>query len=195
MPPIGKLNPSSTVLLVCDVQERFREIIHKFESVAKTSKLMVEGFNALGLPIVTTEQYPKALGTTIAELPLKGPNNKTFQKMDFSMLTPEVRQHLSVTASAAKIDYLIVGLETHVCVLQTALDILESGSNVHVVVDAVSSSRPLDRQTALQRIEAAGGILTTAESALFMLMKSANHPNFKTISGLVKEYGKNPSNL
>lgn len=186
---LGKLTPASSVLLVCDIQERFRDIIHQFPSVVRTSKFLVDGCAALSVPIVATEQYPKALGATVKELnPSAFP---CFAKMDFSMCTPEVEAHVG----AGKQDYIICGLETQVCVLQTTLDLLEQGKTVHVVVDAVSSSRALDRAVALQRLQSAGAVLTTAESVLFQLMRSAKHPNFKVVSNLAKEYGKAPSEL
>jgi len=171
------------------VQERFRDVIWHMDSVIRTSKLMVDGAAVLNVPVVATEQYPKALGATVAEL---GTMPK-IPKMVFSMCSTEVKAHLATLGP--RDNFLICGLETHVCVLQTCLDLLESGKTVHVVVDAVSSSRQLDRAVALRRLEAAGAIMTTAESALFMLMGSANFAGFKQISGLVKEYGKNPSML
>lgn len=187
---LGIMRPAESILLVCDIQERFRTVAHKFDSVARTSKLLVEGCKALDVPILATEQYPKALGRTIPELEGDFPR---LEKMEFSMMCKEVRE--SLDRLGADRNYLICGLEAHVCVLQTVLDLLAAGNNVHVIVDAVSSSRPLDRAVALTRMAEAGAFLTTAESALFMLMGSANHSNFKTVSGLVKEYGKNPSEL
>lgn len=193
MKNLGRLTPSNTVLLVCDVQERFREIIWKFDSVLRTSKLLLDGCNAMSVPIVCTEQYPKALGPTCSELTaVKSP---IFSKMDFSMCTAEVMDHIKRLPGPARTNFIIVGLETHVCVLQTTLDLIAQGMNVHVAVDAVSSSRPIDRAVALKRLENAGAFLTTAESTLFLMMGSANYTNFKAVSNLVKEYGKKPSEL
>lgn len=189
---LGRLTPSNTVLLICDVQERFRDVIWKFDSVLRTSKLLVDGCNAVGVPIVCTEQYPKALGKTCSEL--TGVKYPIFSKMDFSMATADVMNHIK-SLGGDKQNFIIVGLETHVCVLQTTLDLIAQGKNVHVAVDAVSSSRQTDRAVALKRMENAGAFMTTAESVLFLLMGSANFGNFKTVSGLVKEYGKSPSEL
>jgi nicotinamidase-related amidase len=214
---LGKLSVDNSVLLVCDIQERFRDIIWHFdcrsragpraippaacrpsrgaradaarEAVVRVSKLLVDGASVMKLPVLATEQYPKALGATVGEL---GPVPR-IPKMLFSMYTPEVKAHLATLGP--RDNFLLCGLETHVCVLQTCLDLLEAGKTVHVVVDGVSSSRSLDRAVALRRMEAAGAIMTTAESTLFQLMGSANYPNFKSVSGLVKEYGKKPSEL
>lgn len=190
---LGRLNPSNTVLLICDIQERFRGVIWKFDSVVKTSKFLVDGCNAMGVPIVCTEQYPKALGKTVSEL--TAVEFPKFAKMDFSMATPEVMAHIKALPGPEKQHFVLVGIEGHVCVLQTALDLIAQGKNVHLAVDAVSSSRQTDRAVALKRMENAGAFLTTAESALFMLMGSANYQNFKTVSNLAKEYGKSPSEL
>jgi len=189
---LGRLTPANTVLLICDIQERFRGVIWKFDSLIRTSKLLVDGCSAIGVPIICTEQNPKALGKTVAEL--NAAKFPTFSKMDFSMATPQVMQHVA-TLGAEKTNFIIVGMETHVCVLQTTLDLIAQGKTVHIAVDAVSSSRPTDRAVALKRLENAGAFMTTAESTLFLLMGSANFANFKTVSNLVKEYGKNPSEL
>jgi nicotinamidase-related amidase len=190
MANLGRLNPANTVLLVCDIQERFRDVIWKFDSVLRTSKLLIDGCKEIGVPIIATEQYPKALGRTCSEL-TAGNDFPKIEKMNFSMCTPEVMSKIG----RDKENFIIVGLETHVCVLQTTLDLIAQGKNVHVAVDAVSSSRPTDRAVALKRMENAGAFLTTAESALFMMMGSANFGNFKKVSGLVKDYGKKPSEL
>jgi nicotinamidase-related amidase len=190
---LRKLHPDTTCLLVCDVQEKFRGVIWKFDSVIKAAKLMVEGCRTLDVPQVATEQYPKALGQTISELSTY--DFPRIAKMDFSMCTPQVKSLLASLGPGKSENVLIVGLETHVCVLQTALDLLEMGKTVHIVVDGVSSQRPTDRDVALRRLERAGAVLTTCESALFQLMVSASHPKFKIISNLVKEFGKDPSTL
>ena len=191
----GLLHRDSTVFLVCDVQERFRDLIFQMPSVIKTSRLMVRAGKELGVPVVATEQYPKALLRTVDELELSKHNVPVFEKMLFSMLTPEVERHIEQLPGPAKKSFVIVGLETHVCVQQTCLDLLERGADVHIVVDGVSSQRPLDRAVALNRMASAGAYLTSAESVCFMLMREAKFPNFKAVSNLFKEYGNDPSLL
>jgi nicotinamidase-related amidase len=189
-----RITASNAVIMVCDVQERFRDIIWQFASVVRTSKLMIDAANVLQVPVIATEQYPKALGATVGELGTQIPR---ISKMKFSMLVPEVKAHLATLpdGGVGRTHFLVVGLETHVCVLQTCLDLLEAGNAVHVVVDGVSSTRQLDRAVALRRLELAGAIMTTAESALFQIMGSAEYANFKQVSALVKEFGKKPSEL
>ena len=106
------------------------------------------------------------------------------------MLTPEVSSHLASISPAPPTSYVLFGIEAHVCVQQTCLDLLSAGHDVHVVVDGVSSISPLDRECALERMRQSGAFLTTAQSVAFMLMKDAGHPNFKEVSKMLIEHGK-----
>ena len=186
---VGKLSPQSTALLVCDVQERFRPLIHKMETVINTTKFMTSLAKELDFPIVATQQYTKVFGPTVTDAfadPADiGTTAPVFEKKKFSMCTEEFSQHL---ASLNKTSYLLVGIEAHVCLQQTALDLLEQGHDVHIIADGVSSQQPYDRDMALRRMESCGAWLTTAQSAAFMLMGSAEHPNFKAVSKLVKDH-------
>lgn len=190
---IGKLSPKTSAMLLCDVQDRFRPVIHNSETVISNSRLLTSACKLLDVPVVITEQYPKAFGNTVKDCfadPTDLEKYPTFPKTLFSMMTPEVSAHLE---SLNKTSFLITGLETHVCVQQTVLDLLELGHDVHVIVDACSSQQPFDREIALQRMANAGAYLTTAQSAIFMLMQSAKHPNFKQVSKLVVEHMKLPN--
>eukprot|EP00884_Botryococcus_braunii_P019934 jgi/Botrbrau1/6624/Bobra.104_2s0011.1 len=183
---VGKLVAERTILFVCDIQERFRSVIHGYPAVIDTARRLIKGAAAFNIPIIVTEQYPKALGSTVAELTDSlPPGTPVFPKKVFSMFVPEVANLLAKHQQIKQV--LLVGIETHVCVLQTALDLLEKGYEVHLVVDGVSSSRAWDRAVAVQRIMQAGGLLCTSDMALFQLAKSAEHPQFKVISNLVKE--------
>lgn len=179
---VGKLHPERTLLLLCDMQERFRPLIYKMESVIQTSRYLTSVATALDIPIVGTQQYTKVFGQTLPDcfadpetLTKLQESNRIFEKKLFSMLTPEVKATLA-SDYADKDTFVLVGIETHVCVQQTCLDLLEQGKDVHVIVDGVSSQQPIDREIALQRMQAAGAYLTTAQSASFMLMQSAEHP-------------------
>lgn len=182
---IGKLTPSSTTFLLCDVQDRFRSIIHNMETVISTSSFLMNAAKTLDVPIVATEQYPKAFGHTVSDLPMT--DVPVFEKKLFSMITPEVTDHLS---TLGRHNYVLFGIEAHVCVQQTCLDLLDAGHDVHVVVDGVSSGKALDREFALRRMENAGAFLTTSQSVVFGLLGSAAHPNFKEVSKLIVEQGK-----
>ena len=197
---LGRLAPATSCLLLCDVQERFRPIIHNMESVISASNFLLRVGAALDVPCVATEQYSKVFGPTIPDV-LSSPaadggkpsalSPPTFEKKLFSMCTPEVVSHLrGLTPRGPPSDYVLFGIEAHVCVQQTALDLLSEGHSVHVVVDAVSSQSPLDRAVALERMRAAGAFLTTAQSVAFGLCGTAEHPSFKAVSRMVVEHGK-----
>ncbi|KAI8473424.1 MAG: Isochorismatase-like protein [Monoraphidium minutum] len=182
----GCLSAGSAALFVCDVQERFRPIIAGFPGVIDVTRRMVRGAGVLGLPVLVTEQYPERLGATVSEvreaLPAAAP---VIPKTLFSMVTPQVQDFLKAHSAVKQV--LICGIETHVCVLQTSLDLLDLGYEVHVVVDGASSQRLTDRETGLARMAQSGVFLVTSEMALFQLTKDAKAPRFKEVSALVRE--------
>lgn len=173
------------------MQERFRPLIWRMESVINTCQYMTNLCQTLDIPILATQQYTKVFGSTIKEcLPTNGSAEDIpiYEKKKFSMLTDDVQRKLD--ESEQRDTFLLVGIEGHVCVQQTCLDLLEAGKHVHLVVDGISSQQAYDRQIALDRMQSAGAYLTTAQSAAFMLMQSADHPQFKAVSGLTKEHMK-----
>lgn len=113
-----------------------------------------------------------------------------FEKKKFSMITEEVESLLNTKEFVERDSVVLFGIEAHVCVQQTCLDLLQMGKNVHIVVDGVSSQQPFDREIALQRMSNAGAFLTTAQSIAFMLMQSADHPEFKKVSKLTVNHMK-----
>ncbi|KAG1664253.1 hypothetical protein FOA52_003507 [Chlamydomonas sp. UWO 241] len=188
---LGKLLPSTSALFVCDVQAAFRPVIHHFPAVLDTSRRMARAAGILGVPVVCTEQYPKALGPTCAELSeVLPPSSIVIPKTLFSMVTPEVEAELGKMPQVKQV--MLLGIEAHVCVLQTTLDLLERGYEVHLLVDGISSQRPGDRAVALQRMVQSGAFLSTSEMALFQLMRDAKHKDFKAVSALVKEERMDP---
>lgn len=208
---LGQLLPKQSALFVCDIQDRFRTNIKGFPTVISTARRLIKGSMALQLPIVVTEQYPKALGHTVVELvevlppaytttplpsmqgqqgreaaPAAQSHHAVFSKTLFSMWTPEVQAHMTQALPHVK-QVVLLGIEAHVCVLQTALDLLARGYEVHVVVDGVSSQREVDRAVALQRLAQSGVFLASSEMVLFQLAGDAKAPGFKAISELAKE--------
>jgi len=146
--------------------------------------MMAQASRHLQIPLVVTEQYPKGLGRTVAEIEVG--HGKVFAKTRFSMLIPEISDLLTDKANPIK-SVVLFGLEAHVCVLQTTVDLLEKGIDVHILTDGTSSMRQFDRLAALNRMRDSGAFLTTSESVLFQLVSDATHPEFKVISGLIKE--------
>lgn len=159
-------------------------------SVTTTTKLL-RATNTLNIPTYITTQNRARLGPTVPKLQehLQGPNVRAdVDKTLFSMITPEIEKLLPVPAKGeAPIDAIIVGIETHICVTQTTLDLLEKGHRVYILVDGVSSVNPEERGIALARLRDAGAIVTTSESLLFEILADAGDKNFKMITGLVKE--------
>jgi nicotinamidase-related amidase len=188
---VGKLRPEHTAFLLCDIQDKFRTLMYNGETIIKTASYMTSVAKLLDIPIVATEQYSKVFGPTVDECfadPEDRKSTPTFEKKIFSMLCgPEMDAHLETLNRST---YVLFGIETHVCVQQTALDLLEKGHEVHIIVDGVSSQQPIDRDIALQRLSQAGAWLTTAQSAAFMLMQSAEHKRFKKVSRLTVEHMK-----
>ena len=189
---VGKLCPKSSVLLVCDVQERFRPLIHNMDTVINTTKFMTAVAKELQIPCVATQQYTKVFGPTIPDA-IADPNDigtsiPVFEKKLFSMCTEECSKHLASLSSSEKTSYLIVGIEAHVCLQQTCLDLLEKGHDVHIIADGVSSQQKIDREIALKRMEQSGAWITTCQSAAFMLLGGADNANFKAVSKLVKDH-------
>ncbi|KXZ45155.1 hypothetical protein GPECTOR_58g604 [Gonium pectorale] len=183
---LGRLRPGSSALFVCDVQEKFRPLIAGFPTVIDTARRMVRGADVLDIPVLVTEQYPKALGATVSEVAsVLPPGSPVFAKTLFSMLTPDVDAWLKSKPDVKQV--LLCGIEAHVCVFQTGLDLLDRGYEVHLLADGVSSSRPHHRAAGVQRLTQAGALISNSEMALFQLCADAKHPRFKEISALVKE--------
>ncbi|CDH61048.1 isochorismatase hydrolase [Lichtheimia corymbifera JMRC:FSU:9682] len=184
IPKIAKVAPQSSALFICDIQERFKGVIWQYPSVITVANKMIKASKILDIPVVVTEQYPKAFGPTVQELDVSDAVvNRA--KTKFSMYIPEVANALKERNTKSVI---LVGIESHVCVLQTALDLLENNYDVHVLADGVSSQNHSEINVAIARMRSAGATVTTSESMLFQLCQDAKHEKFKAISGLVKEY-------
>jgi nicotinamidase-related amidase len=179
-----RLTKDKSVLLVIDIQERLFPFIAENEKLVKNVPVLVEGMKAIGVPVLATEQYVKGLGTTIPSvLGVLGTIPRT-EKMAFSCCDePRFMENLAVLGRE---QVIITGIETHVCVLQTVLDLKANGYQPVVVEDCVSSRRLSDKQTALARIRQEGGVVTSYESVLFELLRFSGTDTFRTVSKLVK---------
>ncbi|KAJ5770558.1 uncharacterized protein N7511_002609 [Penicillium nucicola] len=187
-------------LFICDIQEKFRGI-YEFPKLISTTQKLLKAATALQIPVYVTTQNRSKLGNTVAELQphLTGANIRAdVDKTLFSMITPEISNLLPQTGSGSgsgsgsghasqALDVIIVGIETHICVTQTTLDLLERGHRVYVLVDGVSSMNSEERGIALARLRDAGAIITSSESILFEIIGDAGHEHFRAVSGLVKE--------
>ncbi len=168
-------------LLVVDVQERLCAAMepHALERMLRRTRAAIQGAQALQLPIVHTEQYPKGLGPTHPSL-REMLSGRPVEKLNFSCAMAEV------VASLKRSQILIVGMEAHVCVFQTARDLAEQRFTPYILVDAVLSRQEEDRQIGLGLCREVGAVMTTVESALFDLLGKAGTPEFKTISAAVR---------
>ncbi|XP_071493131.1 isochorismatase domain-containing protein 1-like [Diadema antillarum] len=180
----GNISPQTAALFVCDMQEKFKPAIKYFDEITVVTKRLIKGAYILDIPVIVTEQYPSGLGHTVGELELDVNKSVVFSKTKFSMVIPEVVQKLDELPEVKSI--ILVGIEAHVCIQQTALDLLAKGFDVHIVADAVSARSMMDRQFAYERLRQFGAIITTSESVLFQLLGDKNHPKFKEVQALVK---------
>ena len=178
------LDRTGTALLIIDIQEKIFALMQHRERVLERAVTLIQGFNTLEVPIFITEQYPKGLGPTEQKIAEALSGVTAVQKMTFSCCgEPDVLRKLR----ESKVQQVVVcGIECHVCVLQTVLDLLGTDFQVHVVVDAVSSRETLNCETALRRMQAAGAILTTTETVLFELLEKCGTDEFKQVVKLVK---------
>lgn len=174
---------TDSLLLVIDVQERLLPNIAARQQLVQRIDLLLRGANLLSVPILATEQYPQGLGPTVAELRRHLPN--PLEKRRFSS-AEVILPRLTGSDLAMRRQVVVVGIETHVCVLQTAFDLLAAGYQVLVVADAVGSRSIQDRDVALARMATAGVGATTTESVLFEWCETAATAEFKSISQLVK---------
>ena len=196
---VGKLSPSTTAFFLCDIQERFRPLIYNTETIVNTAQYLTSISKELSIPLIATQQYTKVFGNTLTDCFANGQTdidellqkNRIFEKKKFSMMTDEVQSYLDTNDEFQNRKSIVLfGIEAHVCVQQTCLDLLEQGKEVHIVCDAVSSQQKYDRDIALMRMESAGAFLTTAQSLAFMLMQSAEHEHFKAVSKLTVNHMK-----
>jgi nicotinamidase-related amidase len=168
------------MLCVIDVQERLVPAVADGDVVVARCRRLAEGARLLGVPAVLTEQYRKGLGATVPALAELLP--PPLEKLSFSCCGAE---GFAAAIAAGFGQIVLCGLETHVCVAQTALDLLAEGYAVFLAVDAISSRHAIDRDVALRRLMAAGAVPTTSEAVLFEWCRSASHPQFQAVRKLV----------
>jgi nicotinamidase-related amidase len=177
------MSASDTGLLVIDVQDKLMAKIPGAPALVRDIAFLIDGARLLGLPVQATEQYPRGLGSTVADLARRLPERP--DKVVFSCCAvPGVVEGFR---QAARPKVVLAGIETHVCVQHTALDLLAQDFCVYLPVDAVASRNKLDHDYALRRLEKAGAILTTAETCVFEWVGGAGHPAFKDVSRLIQE--------
>ncbi|XP_051921301.1 isochorismatase domain-containing protein 2 [Hippocampus zosterae] len=183
MAGIGRLSTKDAVLLLCDMQEKFRPNIFQFTNIVSNASRLLQASRVLGIPAILTEQYPKGLGPTVPELGAEGLT--AHAKTSFTMMIEEVQNEMKTLGNPKQA--ILCGIEAHACIACTTFDLLEKGIEVHIVSDAVSSRSQTDRLFALSRLKQSGAFLTTTEAVLLQLVQGAKHPNFKEIQQLMMQ--------
>lgn len=178
------LDRNRSVLVLIDFQERLFPHVHEYESLLARIDLLLFAANLLHIPVVLTEQYPKGLGATIEPIRKLITNVHPLEKLTFSCAAaPDFKEWLT---SFRRNQILLTGIETHICLAQTALDLASQGENVYVIADATSSRRPLDAQIALHRLDRSGLTITTAEAVVFEWLRRAGTEEFKAMQPKLK---------
>ena len=180
------LETSRAVLIVVDVQERLCAAMDQdvLRQLTRNTGILLESAQELNIPVIVTEQYVKGLGPTLSELKEKASTATFHEKLAFSCCGCE--SFVQQLKDSGRKQVVVTGMETHVCVLQTVLDLLGEGFDVHVVKDAVMSRSSDNKQTAMEAMTLAGAVPTSTESVVFQLLKIAGSESFKKLSKLVK---------
>jgi len=173
-----------TAALIIDIQERLFPAMHEKENLLKNCEILIAGLVELSVPLIVTQQYTKGLGETLPEMKSQIPDFSYIEKRNFSCCDEiSVIEKLKKTGAE---NVIVCGIESHICVLQTAVDLKEAGLNPVVVMDCVSSRTKENIETAKERFRYEGIIMTSYESILFELTRSSAAHEFKAISKLVK---------
>ena len=178
---LKRLRPENSVLVVIDIQDKLLAKIPTADSLVSSAGFLLDVAKLLEVPIRATEQYPQGLGPTTAEIARR--LTEVAEKTAFSCCCAGT--FLEELEMLQRPNVVLVGMETHVCIMQTALDLLEAGLNVYLPADALGSRAPLDHALGLHRMDRAGGVLTTAEAVAFEWLRDSSHPQFKAVSKLV----------
>lgn len=176
----------NTQAMLIDMQERLNPHIYRNQKILSRMIVLLKGLQALDIPIMLNEQYKKGLGETLPELMevLEQGKYKAVEKVTFSACDNDEAWNYLAQQNLNTV--LVFGVETHVCVMQTVLDLLDNGMQPVLIADATGSRNAYDRKQAIRRMRRAGAVITTTEAILFELCRSSKDPAFKTISNLVK---------
>jgi len=185
-PTISKLKKENSLLLMIDYQEKLFPLVFNYRTVQHKAEQMIKFAQLVKMPIVVTEQYPQGLGGTVqplASLLQKSGNYNPYPKKYFNCFKDEKIKE--IIKRSRKRNLIICGIETHICVLQTALSAVEEGFNSFLLVDAVSSRNKVDNEFGLMQAESAGVILTTVETVIYQMVEHSNFSHFKEVIKIV----------
>lgn len=178
------LNAENSLFFLIDIQDRLVGMLKNREEIAKNNSILAKAAKILGVPVIASEQYPNGLGSTILEVREYLNTENVLEKTSFSVLATDTIKAKLESLNRKKV--VLTGIETHICVYQTARALLDAGYEVYVVKNACSSRSSKDYRTALELMRDYGAKLTCVETVLFELLGSSKHPNFKEIQALIK---------
>lgn len=180
-----RLDVENSMLLIVDIQERLSAVMEDEKQIIRNTNILLKACEELGIPVVVTEQYPEGLGSTVEEIRENFPlETKIFDKITFSVLdTKEIKEYIT---SLNRPNIIIAGMETHICVYQTARDLQGMGYNSYIVRDAVTSRTEDNFQNGLDLMESFGSKITNTETVLYEWLRKAGTEEFKKLSKLIK---------
>jgi len=183
-----KLDAEKAVLVVIDIQERLVTAMPQdvYQRMRETVAMLINGAGLLGIPVVTTEQYPQGIGHTVPQL-AEACKGTVVEKVSFGCCGEP--NFMAALKKLGRTQVILTGMETHVCVYQTVIGLLEDGYHVHLVRDAICSRGKTDFQAGVAMASQAGAVVTTAETVLFQMMQKSTHAQFRAVSKLIKVRG------
>lgn len=179
-----KIQSQHAIALTIDEQERLLPAIYNGQEILHHTELLLKGLRLLEIPILITQQYTKGLGMSAPSVFAAAGTESWLEKRTFSCLGDEIIRKALQDSHRRQI--IVCGVESHICVQQTVLDLLHMGYDVFLIEDCISSRKLSDQKTAVRRMEQAGAVVTSYEAILFELMETSMHPHFKEISSLIK---------
>lgn len=178
------LSPDGVALLIIDIQERLVPVMNEKDSVINNCLHLIELSRMMGIPMIVTEQYPKGLGLTVERIRNALPVYKPVEKITFNCC--EEPSFMKMVGGLTGKNLVLAGMETHICVLQTCVGLLDAGFNIHIAGDAVCSRVRQNRETAIEFMRDAGAVISCTETILFQLLREAGTNQFKAISKRIK---------
>lgn len=179
-----RVDRNDTAAVIIDVQERLYPVVKNKDKLANNLAILIQGLKHLDIPILVTQQYTKGLGETIEPIKQILGTYSPIEKISFSCC--DEPGFISELSTLEKKFVIVAGIEAHICVLQTVIDLIKKGYTPVVVKDCISSRKKVDKKTAIERMRSEGAVITTCESILFELCRYAGTNTFKAISNLVK---------
>ena len=178
------LDAQKAVLLIVDVQESFRKIIPDFSNMTRNISILVEAAKILKVPVIVTEQYPQGLQKIVAEITAILGDHQLFEKSCFSCC--QLEGFMKGLEGLGRKQVMVTGIEAHVCVNQTAHDLLGAGYQVHLIMDAIASRFPKNQEVGVQKMLSSGAIPSSTEVALFEMLRESQTETFKAVQRLIK---------